>query len=231
MGLAEVGPSHATKSEGSALDTRIGFPTEATHLAAQRTLQMRFGGSLPPTRGVAPPGPVLRTTRAMPVAGTKPDVSATGPAPTGPTLVADGDLTPCHVAFDEVASTPTGQSVWRITYGTHLSGGLVGETEDIEFQIMEPAGNAVINSTGIFAGSLDGLEGGFIFRSVGVQNADGSFVMDFTIVPGTAHGELAGLAGCYTVVASRDHCQPGGTPESCTTLVSYTMMYRRAAAC
>ncbi|MFI0469618.1 DUF3224 domain-containing protein [Saccharopolyspora sp. 5N102] len=163
------------------------------------------------------------------MAETQPDVSATAHIPTGPTLVTAGDLHPRHYAFDPITSTPTGQSIWRITYGTELSGGLTGQTEDIEFQVIEPDGNGVIDSTGAFAGTLDKHEGGFMFRSKGVQNADGSFILDFAIVPGTGYGKLTGVAGRYTVVATREHCHPEDTPETCLTLVSYTLMYRLPA--
>lgn len=127
--------------------------------------------------------------------------------PTGPTKVASGKLRPRHVEFSPVALTPDGQSVWRIVYGTELA----GQTEDTEFQIFQFDGTGAINSAGPFTGCLDGLEGGFIFEAEGVQNSDGSFVMDFVIVPGTGYGRLTGLAGRYTVVATREHCGPDDT--------------------
>ena len=195
---------------------------EGTEPNARRTLQLRFAGSEPPN--TAP------TMSAMSEAKIQPDVPVVPHVPTGPTKVAAGRLHPRHVNFGLIASTPKGQSVWRIIYGTRVSGGLAGHTEDIEFQIMKRDGTGTMKSAGAFAGRLDGLEGGFVFESEGVQNADGSFVMDFVIVPGTGHGELAGLAGRYTVVATREHCRPDDTPDTCETLVSYTLMYRLPAA-
>lgn len=197
-----------------------------------RTLRLRFAErGLAPTTGTPEvTGPALADTAPATSAGSvaeiQPEVLVVPHVPTGPTKVATGDLHPRHVDFGRIASTPNGQSVWRIIYGTELSGGLAGQTEDIEFQIMEPDGTGTIKSAGAFAGSLDGLEGGFVFKSKGVQNSDGSFVIDFVIVPGTGYGELAGLAGRYTVVATREHCRPDDTPDTCETLVSYTLTYR-----
>jgi len=205
---------------------------EANESNVRRTLQLRFaGGGLAPATGTreatgSEPPNTAPTTSAMSVAEIQPDVSVVPHVPTGSTKVATGDLHPRHVDFDQIASTPYGQSVWRIIYGTELSGGLAGQTEDIEFQIVELDGTGTINSAGAFTGCLDGLEGGFVFESEGVQNADGSFVIDFVIVPGAGYGELAGLAGRYTVVATREHCRPDDTPDTCETLVSYTLTYR-----
>ncbi|MFE0023794.1 DUF3224 domain-containing protein [Amycolatopsis sp. NPDC059021] len=181
---------------------------------ARRTLQLRFADSLASATGKPGISVVQRVPRVPQV-------------PTGPTWVAVGDLHPRHVNFDQIANTPGGQSVWHIVYGTELSGGLAGQTEDVEFQVMDPHGTGAINSVGAFTGYLDGLEGGFIFKSEGVQNADGTFVMDFAIVPGTGYGEIADVAGRYTVVATREHCHPIGDPDTCETLVvSYTLTYR-----
>ncbi|TDC85965.1 DUF3224 family protein [Micromonospora sp. KC606] len=127
--------------------------------------------------------------------------------------------------FYEVANTPTGHSIWRMAYGIEYSGGLAGKTQDTEFQILDPGGYGSIDSAGAFVGRLDGFEGGFMFESEGVQNADGSFVMNFDIVPGTGHGGLTGLAGRGQVVATREHCRPEDTPDTCETLVSYTLAY------
>jgi hypothetical protein len=200
---------------------------EASRSNARRTLRLRFAGAGGPEP--EPPSPAPETG-APSVAETEPDVAAVPRVPTGPTRVTKGDLHPRHVDFKEIGSTPNGHSVWRIIYGTQLSGGLAGETEDVEFQILEFDGTGVINSAGTFTGRLDGRPGGFVFKSEGVQNADGSFVMDFAVVPGTGHGELAGLAGRYTVVATREHCRPEDTPDTCETLVSYTFAYRLPGA-
>lgn len=188
---------------------------EANESNVPRTLRLRFAG----VGG-------LSSSAGTPVAEGRPGVPVVPGVPTGPPTVAAGDLRPRHVEFTRTAHTPQGHSVWRVIYGTELSGGLTGQTEDIEFQITEPAGSGTIRSAGGFTGSLDGLEGGFLFEGEGVQNADGSFAVDFVIVPGTGHGELTGLAGRYTVVATRAHCRPDDTPDTCETLVSYTLAYR-----
>jgi len=130
------------------------------------------------------------------------------------------------VEFERVAGTPSGHSVWHIGYGLDYAGGLTGQSEDTEFQILNPAGSGTIDSAGTFTGRLDGRAGGFVFESEGVQNADGSFKMTFAIVPGSGHGELAGVAGRFIVVATREHCRPDHTPDTCETLVSYNLAYR-----
>lgn len=188
-------------------------PATADESDARRALQLRFAGTGAPqtARRAAPPSPILE--------------AEAGPAEKRPTKVVSGALHPLHVEFDQIARTPTGHSVWRISYGTQYSGGLDGRTEDIEFQVLDPGGNGTIDSAGSFTGSLEGRDGGFVYESEGVQHADGSFTMKFVIAPGTAHGELKGLSGRFIVVATRDHCKPDDTPETCETLVSYTLAY------
>jgi hypothetical protein len=146
-----------------------------------------------------------------------------------PNRTASGSIIPRHLAFDEVASTPTGYSVWQLDYGLKYTGGLSGTTEDIEFQILDPRGSGSIDSAGAFSGCLDGLAGGFAFESEGTQNADGTFEMSFVITPNTGHGRLTGITGRFKVVATRAHCGPTDTPDTCTTLVSYTLAYRLAS--
>lgn len=206
---------------------------EANESKARRTLQLRFAGvgGRTPAKSTAettgPEHPRRAPRSATPVTVIEADAETQAEnARLGLTKVATGDMRPRHVDFDQIASTPPGHSVWRISYGIDFTGGLTGQSEDIEFQILKPDGVGDIDSAGTFTGSLDGLAGGFVFESEGVQHADGSFVMKFVIVPGTGHGRLTGLTGRYTVVATREHCQPADTPETCETLVSYTLAYR-----
>lgn len=213
------------EADGGSNEPRIRLPLQSRFAAV--------GGLAPATTleiaGVQPPT-AAPATSATPAAETQPGalyvpyVPAAPHVPTGPTKVVTGDLHPRHVDFAQISSTPSGQSVWRIIYGTELSGGLTGQTEDIEFQIMEADNTSAIDSAGTFTGSVDGLEGGFVFRSQGVQNTDGSFVMDFVIVRGSGHGKLVGLTGRYTVVATREHCGPDD--PACVTLVTYAGTYR-----
>lgn len=156
--------------------------------------------------------------------------STAGELKKGGAAVASGELVPRHFEFEQISETPEGYSTWLVTFGTQLTGGLDGITEDIEYEILKPDGSGTISGTGTFEGTLDGKRGGFIFESTGVQNGDGTFVTRFTVVRESAYGELAGLRGRGQVIASRDHCGPDDTPETCTTIVTYEFRYRLPTA-
>lgn len=220
-----VAPSVGSASPGAGPVDNIAAPVAADLAGpnALRALQLRFAA----TSGT--PASRVATGAAQRAVDEGGDVRATA-AQGSQQVATSGNLTPRYVDFTQVASTPLDASVWRVIYGLQFTGGLVGQTDDIEFQILDASGAGSINSSGVFAGALDGRQGGFIFEAEGTQNSDGTFAMDFTIVPGTGHGQLSGVTGKYEVIASRGHCAPTDTPETCETLVSYTMNYRLPAA-
>ncbi|MEO1339065.1 MAG: DUF3224 domain-containing protein [Myxococcota bacterium] len=138
-----------------------------------------------------------------------------------------GDLDPLYADFIPIAFTPEGYATVRVDFGTQFSGGgLVGTTDDLEYQILDPDGSGEINGVGTFTGSVDGRQGGFIFESVGVQNADGTFRTVFKVKPNTAWGELVGIRATGRVTATLDHCGPDDTPETCPIEVTYRFRYR-----
>lgn len=139
--------------------------------------------------------------------------------------VVTGELEPLYYEFLPISETPDGFSTWQVVFGTQLTGGLSGTTDDLEYSILDPDGSGEINGVGTFTGSLNGFEGGFIFESVGQQFADGTFQTAFSVKEHTVWGDLVGLRGSGKVTATRDHCGPDDTPETCLTLVSYSFEY------
>ncbi|QOC91732.1 DUF3224 domain-containing protein [Micromonospora craniellae] len=215
-----VSPAAAIVPQAAAPAARTADTARVATSSVPPVLQLRFAD------GGATSSEAARSTSAAARERLVRPVPTVPPGSPGAYKVVTGDLYPRHVAFEPVKVTPAGHSVWRVMYGMKYVGGLVGETEDIEFQILDREGNGSIDSAGAFAGTLDGLEGGFIFESEGKQSADGTFTMNFDITPGTGYGKLTGVTGSFTVVATRAHCDPRDTPETCETLVSYTLAYR-----
>lgn len=182
-----------------------------------------------------------RQTRAHPVwwsptasreVGTEavPTFPAVSGVPTGPTKIARGGILPRHFTFTEISTTPDGHAIWLVVYGLATSGGLTGETEDVEYQVLGPDGSGTASVTGTFTGTLDDRSGGFAYEAKGHQNSNGSFVLEYDIVRETGYDDLEGISGHFSIVGSRDHCGPTDTPETCDTLVSYTLTYRQPAA-
>ncbi|MER5454676.1 DUF3224 domain-containing protein [Micromonospora sp. NPDC002389] len=220
-----VSPAAAIVPQATAPTARTAATIDSGTSSVPPVLQSRFAGA-----GATPSADGSEAVRSTSDRAAARDrivrpLPTVSPGSPGAYKVVTGDLYPRHVAFEQVKGTPAGHSVWRVLYGMKYVGGLVGETEDVEFQILDREGNGTIDSAGVFAGTLDGLEGGFVFESEGKQSADGTFTMIFDITPGTGYGKLTGLTGSFTVVASRDHCGPRDTPETCETLVSYSLGY------
>lgn len=136
-----------------------------------------------------------------------------------------GELQPLFFDFEMMSATPTGYSTWNVRFGTSLSGGLSGTTEDLEYQILGTDFSGAITGVGTFQGELDGHRGGFVFESHGDQYPDGTFRTTFVVLRETAWGELTGLRGSGQVTATREHCSANDTPETCLTLVNYRFRF------
>jgi hypothetical protein len=219
-----VSPAAAIVPQATTPTARTAATIDSGTSAVPPALQSRFAGAgATPDQSDAAPSTSERAAARDRIVRPLPPRT---PGTPGVYKVVTGDMYPRHFAFEQAAATPAGHSVWQVRYGMQYLGGLVGETEDVEFQVLEPAGYGTIDSAGGFAGTLDGLEGGFLYKSHGKQSADGTFTMQFDITSGSGYGKLTGVTGSFTVVASRDHCGPSDTPETCETLVSYSLGYR-----
>jgi Protein of unknown function (DUF3224) len=94
--------------------------------------------------------------------------------------------------YDEPGDGP---ALVRIHVQESFTGDLSGEGIATMLQVLRTDGSASFCALERVTGSLDGRHGTFVLQDAGVLDTDGQVTGTWSVVPGSATGELAGLRG------------------------------------
>jgi hypothetical protein len=108
----------------------------------------------------------------------------------------------------EITMTPAepevGGAVGRFDFTKAFSGGLDGSGAGVMLSAGDPqSGAAGYVAIETFVGTLDGRDGGFALQQLGTMLA-GEHILHYLVVPGSGHGDLAGITGSFQLTVDDD---------------------------
>lgn len=110
-----------------------------------------------------------------------------------------------EVKFDQEETLDKAAAIARMSLVKRFHGDLEADSRGEMLATMEPNRSGAYAALERVTGTLNGRDGSFVLLHNGTMTAEGQ-VLSVTVVPGSAKGELEGLAGKMTInIVDRKH--------------------------